>query len=579
MPLSFRYIPSTLRTPFFFAEVDPTNLNTAQQNYVGLLIGQLLPTGNRVITATTNAAQASGTTLNFSAASIANLNSSGYIFALDRTSPSAIPALTNVTAVNKSTGVVSLSAIATGVGSGDSIQFVDLTPVWITSQANCAAMFGQGSQLARMNAARLQADNFGQWWAQPLPDDLQSIKATGSIILTGSPTSSGSLSFYISGIAVPVAVAAAATASTMATAVAAAINAAVGPLNGILPVSAVASTNTVNLTALNGGAAGNDIDIRINYYGPANNEAVPPGMAVQISPMAGGATNPTSWLTGLLAMIPQSQPFAAIANPYSDTTSLNAIQLWMGDISGQWAWSTMNYGCVFAAMNGSAGTLQTAGSARNDQHMTIMGVNASPSDPPLWAATIAGAAMAAQRAQPGASLNSIQLPGLLPPSPINLFPLPVQNTFLWSGISTFSVVGGNVSVQKLITTYQFNSFGDPDNSFLEVETMYRIAYAIQQMKIQTQSQYAGYLLADDGTRFAPGINVATPSLIAAFIVSIYQQLIYQGICQDLAQFQAALLVERNQQNPGRVDILWPGILINDLDIVALLAQPIQPTYQ
>ena len=47
---------------------------------------------------------------------------------------------------------------------------------------------------------------------------------------------------------------------------------------------------------------------------------------------------------------------------------------------------------------------------------------------------------------------------------------------------------------------------------------------------------------------------------------------YNGYVQDADGFAKALIVERNNANPNRVDVLWPGTLINQLRIFALLAQ-------
>lgn len=572
MTLSFKQIPSTLRTPFVFAEVDPSNSNTAPIDMKGLIVGQLLATGSRALTVPTSAATASGNTLTFaSAAAIANLVPGPFVFAIDRTTLSAIPALTSV--LSKSSGTVTLSGTVTGVLNADSIQFIDLTPVWMTSQTNAVQLFGNGSQLARMNAARLQADSFNEYWALPLPDDIESTAATGTITFAGTVSATSVLSLYVAGTPVPVVFTSGMTAAQAATAVAAAINAALDPLLGALPVSAAASSGVVTCTALNTGATGNDIDLRINLYGPANNEFTPPGITVTIAAMAGGATNPFVWMTAGLNTLPPYN-WGAVAFPYNDTTSLNDMQTWMGDVAGQWAWSKMKYGCAYTALRTTLGNLQTDGTARNDQHVSVMGVYNSPQPCDIWAAVIAASALSRQIAQPGASFNAMTLPGLVPPAPSDRFHLTDQNTLLWSGISTFTVQGGVVSVQKLITTYQVNTYGDPDDSFFEVETMYRIAYALLYMKGKLETEYAGFLLADDGTRFGPGINVVTPSIAAARLLGLYQDLIDQAICQDLASFKAGLVVQRNTTNRGRLDVLWPGIMVDDLDIIAILAQPV-----
>ena len=55
-------------------------------------------------------------------------------------------------------------------------------------------------------------------------------------------------------------------------------------------------------------------------------------------------------------------------------------------------------------------------------------------------------------------------------------------------------------------------------------------------------------------------------------IAQYQTLEYQGYVQDSASFAKNLIVEQNATNPNRVDVLWPGTLINQLRIFALLNQ-------
>jgi len=46
-------------------------------------------------------------------------------------------------------------------------------------------------------------------------------------------------------------------------------------------------------------------------------------------------------------------------------------------------------------------------------------------------------------------------------------------------------------------------------------------------------------------------------------------LILGYVVQDIA---AGLIVEQNAKNPSRVDVLWDGVLINQLRIFAVLTQ-------
>ncbi|MTK12704.1 MAG: phage tail protein [Clostridiaceae bacterium] len=438
-------------------------------------------------------------------------------------------------------------------------------PLRCQGPTDAIAQGGVGSMLALMAAAYLANDSFGEVWYLPLSDAAGATTATGSVAITASPTAAGTLSLYIAGQLVSLAVTAAETAAQCATALAAAINA-----NTNLPVTATAATGTVTLSAVNKGLAGNDIDIRLNYQGAAGGEVTPAGMTVTITAMTGGATNPT--LTAALAAL-VDMPFDFIACPYTDTASLNALQAFLADNGGRWSWNTQVYGHVFTAARGTSGTLTTLGTGRNDQHASIMGCYDSPSPVWVWAAALTGAAAASLKSDPALPLQTVPINGVLAPPLPSRFLLAQRNTLLWDGISTFTVdAGGQVHIENLITTYQQNAFGQADSSYLQVETMFTLMYVLRAMSGMVTSKYAQVKLAADGTRFAPGSAIVTPGMIKADIIAKYQELEFNGYVQNSAAFARAVIVQKNAANPNRVDVLWPGTLINGLRIFALLAQ-------
>lgn len=489
MTVPFSNIPSNLRVPLFYAEVDNSQANSGAQTQRTLIIGQITASGN---------------------------------------------------------GVAGIPVLGQGV-------------------SDAKAKGGPGSMLALMAAAYVAADSFGEVWFLPVADAAGAVAATGSVAIAGTATASGVISLYIAGQLLSLAVATADTAATTATALAALIN---GSSN--LPVTASASTSTVTVTAKNKGLAGNDIDLRLNYLGSAGGEATPAGLTFTITAMASGATNPP--LDTALANL-GDEPFDFIVSPYADTASLNSLKALLNDQNGRWSYASQVYGHVFAALRGTLANLSTAGNARNNQHETIMGFYDSPSPAWVWAADVAGASAVALRADPGRPLQTLALSTVLAPPIASRFDVGERNTLLWDGISTFTVQSdGTVALENVITTYQKNAFGSPDDSYLQVETLFLLMYVLRQQRSLVTSKYARVKLADDGTRFAPGSAIVTPSIIRADLIAQYQQLEYDGFVQDAAGFAKALIVEKNSSNPNRVDVLWPGTLINQLRIFALLAQ-------
>lgn len=441
-------------------------------------------------------------------------------------------------------------------------------PVQVQSVADAKAICGQGSILAQMVDTYRQNDPFGELWVLPVADAGGAVAATGSINTTAAATAAGTLSLYIGGMLVSLALTGAQTAAQIATALAAAINA----IND-LPVTAAVDgvvTSKVNLTAKNAGLAGNDIDIRFNHLGAAAGQVLPTGYAATIVAMASGATNPT--LTTALANL-VDQPFDFIAIAWNDTTSLDALKNLMNDTNGRWSWNVQVYGHVFAAYRGTFANRVSLGTGRNDQHATIMGFFDSPTPNWKWAAAVAGQTAVSARADAGVPLQTLSLFDVLAPPLQSRDSLTNRNTLLFDGISTFTVdAAGQVRIENLITTYQKNAFSQPDNSYLQVETMFLLMLVLRSLATMVTTKYARVKLAADGTRFAPGANVVTPGMIKEDLIAKYRELEAAGFVQNSAAFAAGIIVQISTSNPSRIDVLWPGTLISGLRIFALLAQ-------
>jgi phage tail sheath gpL-like len=448
----------------------------------------------------------------------------------------------------------------TAAGSG-----VANVPVISQGVSDAATVGGAGSMLHLETQAYRLNDSFGEVWYLPLADDAAATAATGSVSITAPPTAGGTLSLYIGGVRISQPVLPTQTAAQIATALAASINATPN-----LPVLAVAAASAVTLTAINKGPCGNDIDLRTNYQGARGGEATPAGMTLTLTQMTGGTTAPN--LTNAFANL-SGMSFDFIVCPYNDATSLNAVQALLNDVTGRWSWSTQLYGHAFAGMRGTLGALTTFGVGRDDQHTSVMGFNDSPTPNWIWAAALAGAAATSLRADPATPLQTVVIQGVLAPPLQSRFILTDRNTLLFDGVSTF-IVGddGTVSIENLITTYQKNAFGSADSSYLEVETLFTLAAVLRSMRSVVTSKYSRVKLAANGTRFAAGSNVVTPNMIRADLIAQYRTLEDQGLVQNGDAFKQGIIVQQNAQNPNRVDVLWPGTLINQLRIFGLLAQ-------
>jgi phage tail sheath gpL-like len=204
-----------------------------------------------------------------------------------------------------------------------------------------------------------------------------------------------------------------------------------------------------------------------------------------------------------------------------------------------------------------------------------MGIYDSPAPAWIWAAEIAAASMVSLRNDPGRPLQTLALQGPLIKAPplASRFNLSVRNSLLYKGISTFTVDrDGTVRIENLITTYQTNAGGQPDNSYLQVETPFTLMFVLRFLRNRITSRYGRVKLARNGTNFAPGSAIVTPNIIKADLIAAYRELEFLGMVQDAEGFAAALIVEINAANPSRLDVLYPANLVGGLRIFALLAQ-------
>lgn len=438
-------------------------------------------------------------------------------------------------------------------------------PIICGGQGDANIQAGASSILANMFATYRLNDSFGEVWLLPVSDAAGATAATGSIAFTSTPTANGTISLYIAGLVVTVPVTAAQGGTSIATAVAAAVNAIPN-----MPVTASVATSTVTLTADNKGLTGNDIDIRLNYYGTAGGEATPAGLTYTITAMSGGATNPT--LTTALGNLGNTT-FDFIMSPFTDTASMDAVKQLLNDQTGRWSFNSQLYGHCFMAYRGTFANQTTLGLTRNNQHETVLGFYDSPTPAWLWAAALGAQTAVSVRADPGVPLQYLPLQGVLAPPAQSQFSNDNRQTLLYDGISTFTVeADGTVQTENIITTYQTNTQGVADDSYLEVETMFQLMLEIRTLQAMFTSKYARCKLASDGSRPEAGSRLVTPSTIKANIIALYQEREAAGFVQNSDAFASALVVQQNTVNPNRVDILWPGTPVNQMRTFATLVQ-------
>jgi phage tail sheath gpL-like len=423
--------------------------------------------------------------------------------------------------------------------------------------------FGQGSMLANMIKALKENNRQIDCYALALADDSEGTAATGAIVFTGSsPTENGTLSLYVAGKRLQVAITTAMTAANIATAVAAAINA-----NADLPVTASPSTATVTVTARHKGTVGNQIDLRVNYQGLAGGEKTPAGVAVAITAMASGAGDPD--VQDAIDALPD-EVFDFIVSPYSDTTNLGKLET---ELASRWNALRALNGHVFIAKNLTLGNQTTFGTARNSQNVTCFSYYDSPVPPYEVAAMGCGRVALSASQDPARPFHDLELVGMLPPPEISRWTLEERNTLLFSGLTPLKVTrAGKVLTDRVITMYQTNNVDTTDPSYLDLTTMTTLSFLRQDWIAFQARLLANLKIVDDGTRTTPQQNAITPSGIKALAVGKAQEWVAAGLIENLPQFIQDLVVERNESDRTRVDILMSPDLVNGLNQIATNSQ-------
>jgi phage tail sheath gpL-like len=468
---------------------------------------------------------------------------------------------------NAQAGYESQQQIALLIGPMESAAAgTENAPTLVVNASQGAQLYGTGSVLAQMIDAYRQNDTFGELWAIGVKIT-GGTASTGTLAISGTATAAGQLSLYIGGQLTRIPVARNDTGAMVATNVAAALNA-----NVFCPVSATAASATVTFTAKQEGSLGDEIDIRLNFRELAGGEATPPGLTTTITAMADGAGEAD--LTAAFAAM-GDDPYDFVAIPYTDGAVLDQVQDLMNDVTGRWAWDRQIYGHFFTAKRSADGTgqdLVTFGRTRNDPHCTVLGFGNAPT--PSWqrAGALCAQAAGSLRIDPARPLQTLPLVGAMAPPRGERFNISLMQTLLTSGIACERQVAGTVEIARCITTYQKNTWGQPDPSYLDVQTPFTLMTIVRTLRDRITQKFPRSKLADDGTPYGAGQAVVTPSVIRAEMIATYGELEAAALCEDLQAFKNYLIVERDLNDPNRVNILFPPDLVNQLRVVATLVE-------
>jgi phage tail sheath gpL-like len=428
----------------------------------------------------------------------------------------------------------------------------------VQSEQEAIAKFGAGSMLhAVFNMFKRNAP-LQPLWVLPLADPAGNA-AAGSIEFT-APGVTGAGILKVMGRRMVVQINAGDNAAAVCAKVVAAINAMNLPI--VAAVNGV-DTAVADLTARHVGLLGNGIQVSVatdepNAFTTTN---------ADITALSGGTGTPS--LDTPLANLGDEE-FDWIAGPYADSTSLNSVKDFLGDVSGRWSPSKMLFGHYLTKNFGNLSAQTTLGAGRNDQHVTIVGGQVSPTPVWEWAAWLGALAISHLSTPPELSRPVQTLPAvaILPPADRSTwFDTDDRQALYAAGIGGYKVAGdGTVQADRFVTTYKTNGAGVADATFRDIETMAQGMFVSRYLRTAVSNAHGRKALADENpTNVAAIVTVRD---IRNTLIHAYQDLVSLGVCEKPELFAQYVKVERDPLNATRVNAYLPLDMVNQLRVFA-----------
>jgi phage tail sheath gpL-like len=411
-----------------------------------------------------------------------------------------------------------------------------LAPTDVFSESEAAAAFGYGSHLHLMVRAAIQANPYLSITCVAL-DDAAGVAATGTVVVAGPATSSGALSLMVGDQTVAVAVSSGDVSTAIATALAAAVTA-----RPDLPVSASVAASTVTLTAKNKGTLGNTIKV--------SSAVTATGVTAPVTAMASGTIDPT--LATALATI-YAAGHTIVVPAYNDATSLTALRTHLDSVSSP----LEQRGAigVFAHL-GTLATATTLAGSINSGRITGLFLPAGYEN--VWEVAAAYAAVIASEEDPARPLNTLGLTGVLPNPLANRSSRTEQESCLANGVTPTEIGPGNVvQIVRAITTYTLNAQGVADISLLDLTTIRTLDYVRKACRERIALRFPRSKLSS-----------RTPAIVRSELLDVLYKLEELEIVEEVALWAAALIVERDSQDPNRLDVKIPVNVVNGLHVFA-----------
>jgi phage tail sheath gpL-like len=235
----------------------------------------------------------------------------------------------------------------------------------------------------------------------------------------------------------------------------------------------------------------------------------------------------------------------------NDTTSLQALRNHLDNVSGPME----QRGATGTA--GHVGTLAqatTLAATINSGRLTEALVPSTLSLP--FEVAAAYAALLASEEDPARPLNTLVLKGIGIIPIANRLSRTEQENALLNGVTPFEVgPGDKVQVVRAVSTYTLDANSIPDISLLDITTIRTLDYVRKSCRERISLRFPRDKLSS-----------RTPAKVRSELLDVLYKLEELEIVENVDQWKDGLVVERDSQDPNRLNAKIPTDVVNGLHV-------------
>ena len=433
----------------------------------------------------------------------------------------------------------------------------------VFSVDDAIAKFGAGSIAAETCRVAFQLESLKSVFVWPLADATGAVQAVYDIGVSGPATESGTIHIQIFGTDYSIPVVSGDTANTIAAALQGVLAA-----DANLPYVATVSTNTVTLTARNGGTVGNYLQIIENPY---IGQKFPAGVSFSVAQTTPGATDPVI-STSDIADATGGCCYECFALTWQDETAIQAFVTYLDDETGTWACgSDMCFGELFHAKTGAdGGAIATYAGASNDQERVIVPHKSGYKFAP-WQLVTAVARRTCINACADPSRPVVRDNGMLTGfhdaghcggiwTRAEKEAMVKAGVLAWDVSNQTTTAGSVLWIENNVTNYKTNATGRPDQTWQQVATRFQVRALVLEMQAWAEANFPSVALVKNGVSIPAGRKAVNPNMVEVALRGFLRQ--YNGILIDDADnLEGKVTVKRNTDgqpcghgDPNRLDV-------------------------